>query len=72
MTNGWSTLQITLALYPLGVGAAAVNLFFASLIGSWLSFPVLTPLVSLMGGMVIGFPITFLFARHIRKLMDKA
>ena len=32
----WSTRRIALALYPFGAGAAAVNVFFASLIVFWL------------------------------------
>lgn len=36
--------RLTLILYPFGLGAMAVNLFFAALIGSWLGLPVLTPL----------------------------
>jgi hypothetical protein len=71
MSNGWSILQLTAALYPFGAGAAAINLFFASLIGSWMGLPVLTPLASVVGGIILGLPLTYLFARHIRKLMDK-
>ncbi|MGB7244674.1 MAG: NnrT protein, partial [Sulfitobacter sp.] len=41
--NSWSTFRISLVLYPLGAGAMAVNLFFASLMLSWFALPVLTP-----------------------------
>lgn len=68
MTQG----RLTLILYPFGSGAMAVNLFFASLIWSWIGWPVLTPLQSVLGGVVLGIPVTWLFARHILRLMAKA
>ncbi len=67
-----SLTRLTLILYPFGAGAMAVNLFFASLIASWIGLPVLTPVQSVMGGAVLGIPATWAFARHIRRLMDKA
>lgn len=68
----WSIWQITAVLYPLGAGAAAVNLFFASLITSWWGWPVLDPWIAVIGGAILGIPATYYFARHIRNLMDKA
>jgi divalent metal cation (Fe/Co/Zn/Cd) transporter len=70
--RGWSTLKIAVVLYPFGAGAMATNVFFASLIGSWIGLPVLTTLMSIVIGSVIGVPATWAFARHIRSLMDKA
>ncbi len=70
--HGWSTFRIALLLYPFGAGAAAVNVFFASLILSWLGWPVASAAVSLGLGAVIGAPATWYFARHIRHLMDVA
>lgn len=70
--QGWNTRQIAVALYPFGAGAMAVNVFFASLIGSWAGLPVLSPLSSAIIGAVIGVPATWWFARHIRTLMDAA
>lgn len=69
---GWSTPRIALALYPFGAGAAAVNVFFASLIFSWVGGPVLSTSVSIGLGCLIGGPATWYFARHIRHLMDEA
>ncbi|PVB61506.1 NnrT protein [Labrenzia sp. 011] len=66
---GWKLLA---ALYPFGAGAAAVNLFFASLIASWVGWRVLTPYEAVTGGLLLGLPATWAFARHIRRLMDKA
>ncbi|MBK0326221.1 NnrT protein [Rhodobacteraceae bacterium F11138] len=71
-TGGWSTLRITLVLYPFGAGAMGVNVFFAGLIFSWLGAPVLPTLWSFALGCVIGIPATWAFARHIRRLMAEA
>lgn len=70
--TGWSSRQIALVLYPFGVGAMAVNVFFASLIGSWVGGPVLTTGWSIVLGALIAVPATVAFARHIRKLMNDA
>ena len=70
--QGWSTKKIALALYPIGAGAAAVNVFFASLIFSWAGGPVASPAWSIGLGCVVGAPASWYFARHIRTLMDKA
>lgn len=69
---GWSTRQITLALYPFGAAAAAVNVFFASLIFSWIGGPIASTAWSIALGCLIGAPATWYFARHIRQLMDVA
>lgn len=70
--TGWSARKIALVLYPFGAGAAAVNVFFASLILSWVGGPVLDAGWSLLLGAVIGAPATWFFARHIRHLMNEA
>jgi len=67
-----SLLRLTLILYPFGAGAMAVNVFFAALIGSWVGGPVLTPVQSVLGGAILGIPATWIFARHIKRLMAKA
>lgn len=70
--DGWSTGAIAAVLYPLGAGAMATNVFFASLIGSWAGLPVLSSMWSIVIGAIIGVPATWAFARHIRNLMDKS
>ena len=69
---GWPAWRIALVLYPFGAGAMAVNVFFASLIGSWVGLPVLGTFWSILIGCVIGGPATYAFACHIRRLMDEA
>ncbi|MEX1233503.1 MAG: NnrT protein [Roseovarius sp.] len=70
--QGWSAAQIAFALYPFGAGAAAVNVFFASLIFSWVGGPIATTAWSIGLGCLIGVPATWYFALHIRRLMDVA
>lgn len=70
--SGWSTRRIALVLYPFGAGAAAVNVFFASLIFSWIGGPVASTAWSIGLGCAIGAPATWYFAKHIRGLMDLA
>lgn len=66
---GW---RLVAALFPFGAGAAAVNLFFASLIASWVGWPVLSPYQAVVGGLVLGVPATWFFAQHMTKLMRRA
>ncbi|MBK5932611.1 hypothetical protein C8N32_1114 [Rhodovulum imhoffii] len=70
--SGVSTIRIALMLYPFGAGAAAVNVFFASLIFSWVGGPIASMSWSIGLGCIIGAPATWYFARHIRQLMDIA
>jgi hypothetical protein len=65
-------VRLNAALYPFAAGAMAVNLFFAALIGSWLGWGVLTPWESVAGGLLLGLPVTWAFARHIRSLIERA
>ena len=70
--SGWSTRWIALVLYPFGAGAAAVNVFFAALVLSWVGGPVLSTGLSILVGALLGVPATWYFAKHIRHLMDVA
>lgn len=70
--KGWPVWKIFLALYPFGAGAFGVNVFFLSLIWSWMGGPVLSTSVSIIGGSILAIPATWWFAGHIRNLMDEA
>lgn len=72
MTAHVSMERLFLYLYPFGAGAMAVNVFFASLIFSWVGGPVTSTAWSIALGGLIGAPATWYFARHIRNLMDMA
>ena len=69
-SEGWSARRIALTLYPFAAGAMAVNVFFASLIFSWIGGPVLSTGWSVGLGALIGIPASLAFARHLRNLMD--
>lgn len=62
-------MRLTLALYPLGAGAMAVNIYFLSLILSWIRLPILSPGHSVLAGLVIGLPVAWLFARFFRRMI---
>ncbi|SLN21934.1 hypothetical protein PSA7680_00844 [Pseudoruegeria aquimaris] len=64
--------RLTLALYPFGAGAMAVNVFFASLLGSWIGLPVLSTTASILLGALIAVPATLWFARHMLTLAARA
>ncbi|KHQ50919.1 MULTISPECIES: hypothetical protein [Mameliella] len=64
--------MLVAALYPFGMGAVAVNLFFASLIGSWVGLPVLTPWQAVFWGVPLGLPVAWAFAAHIERLKAEA
>ncbi len=63
---------LTLALWPLGWGAVAINLFFLSLIGSWVGLPVIRPFWAAIIALPLGVPFSWAFAGHFRALARKA
>lgn len=67
-----AVFRICLLLYPLGAGAMAVNVFFASLLGAWVGLPVISTEVSILVGCLIGIPATWAFSHHIQNLIEKA
>lgn len=72
MQQGWSRVKLAVVLYPFAAGAMAVNVFFASLIGSWVGLPVVSATIASVIGAFVGLPAVWWFAGHIRHLMDKA
>ncbi|KZK77259.1 hypothetical protein PsW64_01395 [Pseudovibrio sp. W64] len=72
LSNRISVRRLALYLYPLGIGAVGINLFFLSLIFSWVGWPVMSPYLAMAGGVVLGYPFAYPFAKHIRYLMDKS
>lgn len=62
---------LTLWLWPLGWGAVAINLFFLSLIGSWVGLAVLPPLWAAILAVPLGLLFSWGFARHFRALIRR-
>ncbi len=68
----WPVWKLALLLYPLSAGAVAVNIFMLALLGRWLGLPELSPVTSVMVGLVLGVPATWATGRWVRGLMDTA
>lgn len=64
--------RLTLWLWPLGWGAVGVNLFFASLVLSWLNLPVVSPWWAAVVAMPLGLPVAWAFAGHFLRLAARA
>lgn len=71
MTERRKLWRLTILLWPLGWGAVAINLFFLSLIGSWIGLPVLTPFWAALIAIPLGAPFSWGFARHFRALIRR-
>lgn len=65
-------LRLAALLYPFVAGAAAINLFMLGLMGRAVGLGTLDPLPSLIGGALLGLPLTLLAGRWVRGLMDAA
>ena len=63
-------LVLFAALYVPSWGAMAINVFFLSLIGTWLGLPVLPAAASILLGAAIAVPVTWWFAGYMIALAD--
>ncbi len=68
----WPIWKISIVLYPLAAGAAAVNIFFIGLIGQAVGFAAFPPQTAVWLGLVFGIPFAALFGRYIRNLIREA
>jgi hypothetical protein len=66
------TALVFALLYPLGVGAMAINAFFASLLAGWLGARPLSPVEACVVGALVAVPMTWLFAVHMVRLARAA
>jgi hypothetical protein len=64
--------RLVLGLWPFAIGAVWVNLFFLSLIGTWLGWPAIAPARALLWSVPLGLPAAWAFARHLERLMAEA
>jgi len=72
MNSGWSLRTLSLVIYPFMVGAMAINLFMLSLIWVLAGLPVMVPYQAFVGGSLIAIPVSYAFARLVRKLIAQA
>lgn len=68
----WSRKKLAVVLFPFVAAAVAVNLFLASLLGTFLGAPVLSPVTCLLLSLPLGVPATWAAARWVDHLLDEA
>lgn len=68
----WPVWLWALVLYPFAFGAAAVNLFFLTLITQTVAWRAFTPIESIWGGVVLGVPGAWIAAKWIRGMINEA
>ncbi|MDO5613740.1 MAG: hypothetical protein Q4G14_10945 [Paracoccus sp. (in: a-proteobacteria)] len=72
-TDGrWPVWKLALLLYPFTAAAVAINLFLFALIGAKMDWGSLTPVQSVIGGLILGVPATWAAGLWVRHLMDEA
>lgn len=64
--------NLAIPIYPFMVGAMAINLFMLSLIWVLAGLPVMVPYQAFVGGALIAIPVSYAFARLVRKLIAQA
>lgn len=68
----WPIWKIAVILYPFAAGAAAVNVFFLGLLGQAVSLTALSPVLSVLIGLVLGLPLAWVAAQWVRRLIARA
>jgi hypothetical protein len=68
----WPVWALAAVCYPVAVGAVAVNLFFASLLGQAIGWPAIPPTIAVLCGVVGGIPAAWVTGRWFRGKIDEA
>ena len=68
----WPVWALAVLMYPFAAGAAAVNLFFLSLMGQALGLRALSTSEAVIGGIVLGVPFAWIAGKWLRGLIDEA
>ncbi len=72
-TSGrWPVWAVALVLYPLAAGAGAVNLFFLFLVLQAVGLRALTPIESIVGGIILGIPFAWISGKWMHGLIKQA
>ncbi|MGB8811636.1 MAG: hypothetical protein WCC57_00465 [Paracoccaceae bacterium] len=71
-SNHWPVWKLSLLLYPFAAAAVAINLFMLSLLGQFVGFTALSPVVALIASGPLGVPAAWAAGRWARRLMDEA
>ena len=73
MTEGrWPVWKLAILLYPFTAGTVAINLFLLFLMLQFVGISALSPVASLIGGLILGIPTTWAAGKWARHLMDEA
>ncbi len=70
--NSWPVWKISLVVYLPAAGAAAVNIFFLSLLLQRFGLAALSPVMSVFLGAIFGVPFAWVGGRWFRHMIDKA
>lgn len=70
--NSWPIWKIAVVVYLPAAGAAAVNIFFLSLMLQRIGLTALSPVASLLWGAIFGVPFAWVGGRWFRQMIDKA
>ena len=68
----WPVWALAAVCYPVAIGAVAVNLFFASLVGLAIGLPAIPPTVAVLCGVIGGLPAAWITGRWFRGKIDEA
>lgn len=68
----WSNRKLGIVLYPFVTATVAINLFFAMLIGTFMDWPALSPVNSILLSIPLGIPATWLAVKWVRSLLNEA
>ncbi len=68
----WPVWKLSLLLYPLAAGAVAINIFMLALMGRALGLDELSPVASVVAGLILGVPAAWAAGCWVRRLMDQA
>ncbi|MDO5606138.1 MAG: hypothetical protein Q4G25_13350 [Paracoccus sp. (in: a-proteobacteria)] len=68
----WPLWRLGLLLYPFTVMAVWINLFMAGLLLTWVDMQNIPASRALFLALFVGLPVTWLAARWLRRLLDRA
>ena len=64
--------KLSVLLYPFAAAAVAINLFMLALMAQAIGLPALSPVASIIGGIILGVPAAWASGRWVRRLIDEA
>ena len=68
----WPVWKLGLLLYPFAAAAVAINLFMLGLMGPLVGIAALSPEITLLLSLPLGFPAAWASALWVRRLIEEA